>query len=141
MDNTTFKERLDLTPLRDTFEKLNTEVTKVIKGQEEMIKLIYISILSDGHILIEGVPGIAKTLTAKLITKTISADFSRIQFTPDLMLQNLNSNSIKVQYFQILSLLMKLTVPRQKLNQHFLRLWRKNRLRLTGQPISWRNLF
>ena len=54
-------------------------------GQDEMVKLIMAALLADGHVLIEGVPGVAKTLTAKLVAKSLSVHFSRIQFTPDLM--------------------------------------------------------
>lgn len=61
------------------------ELHKVIIGQSKLIDLLIAGIFSGGHILIEGVPGIAKTLTAKLLAKTIATDFSRIQFTPDLM--------------------------------------------------------
>ncbi len=65
--------------------RLKQEIGKVIVGQEQMIELLLAGILADGHILIEGVPGVAKTLTAKLLSRSISVGFSRIQFTPDLM--------------------------------------------------------
>jgi len=71
--------------LRQQIDKIMEECSKLIIGQQEMLELIIIAILSDGHILLEGVPGIAKTLAAKSVAKTIDADFSRIQFTPDLM--------------------------------------------------------
>ncbi len=71
--------------LQDKIESVLEECGKIIIGQEAMLELILICILSDGHILLEGVPGIAKTLAAKSVAKTIDADFSRIQFTPDLM--------------------------------------------------------
>ena len=64
---------------------IRSELHKVIIGQSKLIDLLIAGIFSGGHILIEGVPGIAKTLTAKLLAKTIATDFSRIQFTPDLM--------------------------------------------------------
>ncbi len=70
------------------FESVNAikeEISKVIIGQKEIIEQLLVGLLSDGHMLIEGVPGIAKTLTAKCMSKTISAEFNRIQFTPDLM--------------------------------------------------------
>lgn len=66
-------------------ENVKSELSKVIVGQTELMDLLVISLLCDGHVLLEGVPGIAKTLTAKLLAKTVAADFSRIQFTPDLM--------------------------------------------------------
>jgi len=71
--------------LQDKIVSVLEECGKIIIGQESMLELVLICILSDGHILLEGVPGIAKTLAAKSVAKTIDADFSRIQFTPDLM--------------------------------------------------------
>ncbi|MGB4931302.1 MAG: AAA family ATPase, partial [Chitinophagales bacterium] len=68
-----------------TVQSIRAELSKVIIGQHKMIDLLIAGLFAGGHILIEGVPGIAKTLTAKLLAKTIAADFSRIQFTPDLM--------------------------------------------------------
>ncbi len=66
-------------------QAIRNELSKVIIGQNNMIDLLIAGLLTGGHVLIEGVPGIAKTLTAKLLAKTVAADFSRIQFTPDLM--------------------------------------------------------
>lgn len=66
-------------------DQIKNEIHKVIVGQDHMIDLVLAGLFSGGHILLEGVPGIAKTLTAKLLAKTISVNFSRIQFTPDLM--------------------------------------------------------
>lgn len=71
--------------LKESVEKIKTTIRKVIIGQDQMIDLLLTAILADGHVLIEGVPGVAKTLSAKLLAKTISAGFSRLQFTPDLM--------------------------------------------------------
>ena len=85
MEENLFPERTDLQEFRETLEKLKLEIGKVIVGQDEMIGLLIAGILADGHVLIEGVPGVAKTLTAKLLSRTISVGFSRIQFTPDLM--------------------------------------------------------
>ena len=94
MENQEFKSRIDLKKLNQAAEKLRTEIGKIVIGQKEMINQILIAILSDGHVLIEGVPGIAKTLTAKLAAKSISAGFSRIQFTPDLMPSDVLGTSI-----------------------------------------------
>ena len=80
-----FQSRLDMTDLRNNLERVKAEMGKVIIGQENMIEHLLVALLSNGHVLIEGVPGVAKTITAKLLAKTISVDFSRIQFTPDLM--------------------------------------------------------
>ncbi len=79
------ENRLDLSIIRKAVDDVKDELAKVIVGQEELLDLLIVSILCDGHVLLEGVPGIAKTMTAKLLAKTIRADFSRMQFTPDLM--------------------------------------------------------
>ncbi len=76
---------LDLSLVNQMAESVKAELGKVIVGQTELIDFLVIAILCDGHVLLEGVPGIAKTMTAKLLAKSIEADFSRIQFTPDLM--------------------------------------------------------
>jgi MoxR-like ATPase len=80
-----FDVRTDLSTLQQSVHTLKTEIGKVIVGQEQMVELLLAAVLADGHVLIEGVPGVAKTLTAKLLSKCISVGFSRIQFTPDLM--------------------------------------------------------
>jgi len=85
MDEQIFDQRTDLDQLRDSVEKLRSEIGKVIVGQEEMLDLLVAALLAGGHVLLEGVPGVAKTLTAKLLSRGIDAAFSRIQFTPDLM--------------------------------------------------------
>jgi MoxR-like ATPase len=85
MEENLFPERTDLQEFKDTLNRLKSEIGKVIVGQNQMIELLIAAILADGHVLIEGVPGVAKTLTAKLLSRTISVGFSRIQFTPDLM--------------------------------------------------------
>jgi len=89
-----FNSRIDLTKLQDSVAKVKTELGKVIIGQQEMIELLIVSILANGHSLIEGVPGVAKTVTAKLLAKTMNVDFSRIQFTPDLMPSDILGTSI-----------------------------------------------
>jgi MoxR-like ATPase len=85
MEDNIFQQRTDLSALQHAVHEIQHEINKVIVGQYSMIQLLLIGLFSDGHILIEGVPGVAKTLTAKLMAKIIDADFSRIQFTPDLM--------------------------------------------------------
>ncbi len=65
--------------------RINDELSKVIVGQQGMIERLLIGLLSNGHVLLEGVPGLAKTLSIKSLAQTILADFSRIQFTPDLL--------------------------------------------------------
>src|SRR5580692_11045965 len=94
MEENLFEQRTDLSELQQSVEQLKSEIGKVIVGQNQMIELLLAGILADGHILIEGVPGVAKTLTAKLLSKTISVNFSRIQFTPDLMPSDVIGTSI-----------------------------------------------
>ncbi|MDC8001274.1 MoxR family ATPase [Aequorivita todarodis] len=89
-----FNARIDLKNLQEAVEKIKAELGKVIVGQHDMLEMLIISILTDGHSLIEGVPGVAKTLTAKLLAKTLAVDFSRIQFTPDLMPSDILGTSI-----------------------------------------------
>jgi MoxR-like ATPase len=76
---------LDLSVISNSVDRIKAELRKVIIGQDEMIDLMLVSLFTGGHVLLEGVPGIAKTLAAKLLSKTLSVKFSRIQFTPDLM--------------------------------------------------------
>jgi MoxR-like ATPase len=84
-DQQIFQQRTDLSALNNAVSSIYTEIRKVIVGQDEMIRLILTALLADGHVLIEGVPGVAKTLTAKLVAKSVDVGFNRIQFTPDLM--------------------------------------------------------
>ncbi|MDI1316502.1 MoxR family ATPase [Flavobacterium sp.] len=93
-ENVNFQSRLNLEPLRDSIDKIKAEMETVIVGQHKMIDQLLVSILANGHVLIEGVPGVAKTMTAKIIAKTISVNFSRIQFTPDLMPSDILGTSV-----------------------------------------------
>ncbi len=93
-DNLEFSVRVDLSKLQESVATVKSELGKVIIGQQEMIELLIVSILANGHSLIEGVPGVAKTVTAKLLAKTMNVDFSRIQFTPDLMPSDILGTSI-----------------------------------------------
>jgi MoxR-like ATPase len=85
MENENFEQRTDLSKLSSAVEQIKATLSKIIVGQQQVIDLVIAGILADGHILIEGVPGVAKTLTAKLIAKAVDVKYSRIQFTPDLM--------------------------------------------------------
>ena len=85
MEENIFETRTELQDLQHSVQALKNEIGKVVVGQQTMIELLLAAILADGHVLIEGVPGVAKTLTAKLLSRAISVSFSRIQFTPDLM--------------------------------------------------------
>jgi MoxR-like ATPase len=89
-----FDNRIPLEDLKNAVAAIKAELAKVIIGQENFIELLIVSLLVDGHVLIEGVPGIAKTVTAKLFAKTLETNFSRIQFTPDLMPSDILGTSI-----------------------------------------------
>lgn len=80
-----FESRVDMSPIFDKLLAVRNEINKVIVGQERMIDLLLVSMLANGHVLLEGVPGVAKTITARLLAKTLDTSFARIQFTPDLM--------------------------------------------------------
>jgi len=94
MEENIFEQTTEISLLKDAVEKLKASIGTVIVGQEEMIELLLAGLLADGHILIEGVPGVAKTLTAKLLSKSLAIEFSRIQFTPDLMPSDVLGTSI-----------------------------------------------
>ena len=88
------ENRMDLTAFSAKVETLKSRIAEIVVGQEEAIDLVLTALLADGHILIEGVPGVAKTLLAKLTAKLVKADYSRIQFTPDLMPSDVLGTSI-----------------------------------------------
>jgi MoxR-like ATPase len=79
------EQRMDLTVFSEKIQELKNQIAQVIVGQDKAVDLVLTCILADGHVLIEGVPGVAKTLLARLISKLVDARFSRVQFTPDLM--------------------------------------------------------
>jgi len=85
METQVFEQRTDLTALSEAVMAVRQQIKRVIVGQDELVKLIITALLADGHVLLEGVPGVAKTLTAKLTAKSLDVQFSRIQFTPDMM--------------------------------------------------------
>lgn len=89
-----FESRIDLQDLRDGVAAIQAEIGKIIVGQNQTIELLLTAVLADGHVLLEGVPGVAKTLIAKLLARTIATDFSRIQFTPDLMPSDVLGTSV-----------------------------------------------
>ncbi|MEO5907974.1 MAG: MoxR family ATPase [Ginsengibacter sp.] len=94
MEESLYEQRIDISTLNNAVINIRNEISKVIVGQSKMVDLLLIGLLCDGHILIEGVPGVAKTLTAKLLAKIINTDFSRIQFTPDLMPSDVLGTSV-----------------------------------------------
>lgn len=89
-----FKNRIDLSELSQSVDKIKNEIAKVIVGQDAMVEMLIVAIFSKGHVLIEGVPGVAKTLIAKLLARSIDSRFSRIQFTPDLMPSDVVGTSV-----------------------------------------------
>jgi MoxR-like ATPase len=93
-ENVNFPSRLNLQPLLESLSEIKKELGTVIVGQSKMIDQLLVAILANGHVLLEGVPGVAKTITAKLIAKTMQVGFSRIQFTPDLMPSDILGTSV-----------------------------------------------
>jgi MoxR-like ATPase len=94
MEEEMFQQRTDLGKLNAAVEQVKSAIGTIVIGQQDMIELLIAGVLADGHVLIEGVPGVAKTLTAKLIAKAIDAKYSRIQFTPDLMPSDVLGTSV-----------------------------------------------
>ncbi len=89
-----FETRIDLSDFSEKIKALKSNISSIIVGQEQAVDLILTAILADGHVLIEGVPGVAKTLIARLTAKLINTNFSRIQFTPDLMPSDVLGTSV-----------------------------------------------
>ena len=80
--------------LADAREKITNQLSRIIIGQQDVIEEILISIFSKGHCLLEGVPGLAKTLLVSTLAKTLNLSFNRIQFTPDLMPADITGTEI-----------------------------------------------
>ncbi|MEM6645886.1 MAG: MoxR family ATPase [Bacteroidota bacterium] len=89
-----YESRVDLSAIVDMAARIRTEIGKRVIGQRTFIDLLILSLLADGHVLIEGVPGVAKTLSAKLLARSVDVGFSRIQFTPDLMPSDILGTSV-----------------------------------------------
>ncbi|WP_035842482.1 AAA family ATPase [Crocinitomix catalasitica] len=89
-----FGSNLNLNFIQKKVVDTRAAIANFVIGQTEMVDLLLIAIFSNGHVLLEGVPGVAKTLTAKVLSKTLSVDFSRIQFTPDLMPSDVIGTSV-----------------------------------------------
>ena len=89
-----FENRIPLEDLKNSVTSLKDQLSRVIVGQENFVELLIVGLLSNGHVLIEGVPGVAKTITAKLFAKCLKTNFSRIQFTPDLMPSDVLGTSV-----------------------------------------------
>ncbi len=93
-EQTPFENRLDLSGLQEKYVAALAEIGKKLVGQQQAVELLFTAILADGHVLIEGVPGVAKTYMAKLLARVLNAGFSRIQFTPDLMPSDVTGTNI-----------------------------------------------
>ncbi|MGX7668370.1 AAA family ATPase [Flavobacterium pedocola] len=93
-ESVNFETRINLGPLLQSVNEIKAELSTVIVGQHKMIDQLLVAVLSNGHVLLEGVPGVAKTITAKLLSKTLDLNFSRIQFTPDLMPSDIIGTSV-----------------------------------------------
>ena len=80
--------------LERSYQNLKTEIGKIIVGQDDVVKAVLISLFSNGHSLLVGVPGLAKTLLVSTISEVLDLDFKRIQFTPDLMPSDITGSEI-----------------------------------------------
>jgi MoxR-like ATPase len=94
MENIFETQNENTSQLNNAIQAIRAEIAKVIVGQQQVVDLIIAGLLCDGHILIEGVPGVAKTLTAKLVARIINVKFNRLQFTPDLMPSDVLGTSV-----------------------------------------------
>ena len=124
--DTGFETRIDFSALNEKIGLLREQMARVIIGQRQVVDLLLTALLADGHVLIEGVPGVAKTLMAKVLSHLIEAGFCRIQFTPDLLQEN--SSSGRGLYLPIFYWWMRSTARRQRRRLPFLKLWKKDRL-------------
>ncbi len=125
--------------VRDIAEDVLSEVSRVIIGYGNILHYLFIALLVNGHVLLEGVPGLAKTVTAKTFADALGISFKRIQFTPDLLPSDItgsmvfdqsktNSLSEKGHYLRTWYWLMKLTVLHRKHKQHCWKRWQKSKL-------------
>lgn len=87
-------DRIGAEKVRQAGRSIEENIGRMVIGQSELIEKLLLGILADGHVLIEGVPGVAKTLSAKLLARSIESEFSRIQFTPDLMPSDVIGTSV-----------------------------------------------
>lgn len=88
------QQRLDLTAFSEKMMQVRQQIGTVVVGQSRAVDLLLTAVLADGHVLLEGVPGVAKTLLARLMARLIDARFSRLQFTPDLMPSDVLGTSV-----------------------------------------------
>jgi MoxR-like ATPase len=88
------REALDVSPIREIAQEVLSEVSRVIVGYGEILQQLFISLLVNGHVLLEGVPGLGKTVMAKTFAKTLGISFRRVQFTPDLLPADITGTKI-----------------------------------------------
>ena len=88
------REELDVEPIRDIAQEVLSEVSRVIVGYGDILQQLFIALLVNGHVLLEGVPGLGKTVMAKTFAKTLGISFRRIQFTPDLLPSDITGTKI-----------------------------------------------
>jgi len=131
----------------ETVNKLREEITKAVIGQDQVIDQVLIALLASGHVLIEGVPGLGKTLLVRAIAKTFNGTFSRIQFTPDLMpsdvtghaMYDLKSESFKIRkgpVFTNLLLADEINRAPAKTQAALLEVMQERQVTIEGEPMS-----
>ena len=146
-----FESRIELDDLNEAVKAIQAEISTVIVGQKQAIDLLLTALLADGHVLLEGVPGVAKTLSAKLLSKTIATNFSRIQFTPDLMPSDVLGTSVfnpkktefefkKGPIFSNIVLVDEINRAPAKTQAALFEVMEERRLRWTARPTSWSRL-
>ena len=124
--------------VRDKIKLVVEEMGKVVVGQERLINRLLVGLFTGGHVLLEGVPGLAKTLTINTLAKILDLHFQRIQFTPDLlpadlvgtMIYNPLKNEFEVKKGPIFAQIiwrMRLIGRRRKFNRHCWRLWQRSK--------------
>lgn len=137
--DTGFETRIDFSALNEKIGLLREQMARVIIGQRQVVDLLLTALLADGHVLIEGVPGVAKTLMAKVLSHLIEAGFCRIQFTPDLMPSDVLGTSVflpstgKFEFrqgpvFTNILLVDEINLLAGKTHGCLLKLWKKDRL-------------
>jgi len=134
MQNKFQNEKEAFQALEIKYKELKTEIAKIIVGQDEVVRDLLISIFSNGHCLLVGVPGLAKTLMVNTLSQALGLYFKRIQFTPDLMPSDILGTEILDE--NILFLLMKLIELLQKHKQLFWRLCKNEMLQLQVMNIN-----
>ena len=140
--------RTDLTAFARKTGEIKQRIAEIIVGQTEAVDLLLTCVIADGHVLLEGVPGVAKTLLARLVSRLIDARFSRVQFTPDLMPSDVLGTSVfnmKTSEFDFhpgpafadIVFPTKSTVLLPRLRLHSSRLWRSAKPLSTARLMSW----